>query len=161
VGALPQAAEEVLNAALVCEFTVVGSDGRPITHPMIPLYDGQKVLLHSSILYSKKLRHIKANPRVSLAVTDLSATHGDPLGHRVTVQGDAVVRDEDPHTTWERILPLWIAKEPVVKAFYAKRVALPLFWERALIEITPRRVMVWEGGDTSVPPRVYEMAGAS
>jgi nitroimidazol reductase NimA-like FMN-containing flavoprotein (pyridoxamine 5'-phosphate oxidase superfamily) len=161
MGVLPEPAEEVLNRALVCEFTVVGPNGRPITHPMIPLYDGQRVYLHSSILFSKKLEHIKANPRVAIAVTDLSAAHGDPLGHRVTVQGDAVVIEDDPHTTWERILPLWMAKEPIVRAFYKQRVALPLFWERSLIEITPRRILLWEGGRTDRPPKVFEPQGVA
>ncbi len=157
--ALPLPAEDVFRRALVCEFTVINTAGRPITHPMIPLYDGERIYLHSSILFSKKLDHIKANPRVSVAVTDLGATHGEPLRDRVTVQGDAVVLEDDPHTTWQRILPLWIEKEPIVKDFYAKRVALPLFWERALIEITPRRVLVWPHGAMGQPPSVHEATG--
>ncbi|MGH2692458.1 MAG: pyridoxamine 5'-phosphate oxidase family protein [Actinomycetota bacterium] len=157
MGALPQPAEDALRRALVCEFTVLGPAGRPITHPMIPLYDGEKIYLHSSILFSKKLQHVKANPKVSLAITDLGGTHGEPLSHRITVQGDAVVVEDDPHTTWQRIMPLWIEKEPIVKAFYAKRVALPLFWERSLIEITPRRVLVWPKGWTDRPPAVHEL----
>lgn len=159
MGTLPDQVEEILNAALVSEFTVIDGRGRPVTHPMIPLYDGEKIYLTSSILFSKKLRHIKANPKVSLGITDLGATHGDPLRHRLTVQGDAVVEDQDPHTTWERVLGLWTAKEPIVKEFYAKRVALPLFWERGLITVTPRRVLLWEKGRTDVPPRVFEIAG--
>jgi general stress protein 26 len=158
VGALPQPAEEVLARALVCEFTVVGPNGRLITHPMIPLYDGDKVYLHSSVLFSKKLAHIKRNPKVSLAITDLGAAHGAPLPHRVTIQGDAVVVEDDPHSTWERILPVWIAKEPIVESFFKQRVALPLFWERSLIEITPKRVLVWEGGDTTAPPTIHDPA---
>jgi general stress protein 26 len=158
VGALPTPVEKALNAALVCEFTVVNEAGRPITHPMIPLYDGQRIYLHSSILFSKKLEHIRANPKVSLAITDQGATHGEPLDLRVTIQGDATVHDEDPHRTWERILPLWIAKEPMVEKFYKMRVALPLFWERGLIEVTPRRVFVWHGGRTDRPPQVHEVS---
>jgi nitroimidazol reductase NimA-like FMN-containing flavoprotein (pyridoxamine 5'-phosphate oxidase superfamily) len=161
VGALPDEVEEILNQALVGEFTVLGAGGRPITHPMIPLYDGEKVYVHSSVLFSKKLGHIRRNPRVSLAVTDQGATHGDRMAHRVSIQGDAALIEEDPHTTWERILPLWIAKEPVVKAFYAKRVAMPMFWERTLIEVTPRRALLWEDGRTDRPPREFEVAGVS
>ncbi len=157
MGAFPEEVEKVLNQALVAEFTVLGPGDRPITHPMIPLYDGERIYLHSSILFSKKLAHIKANPKVSLAITDLGATHGEPLSHRVTVQGDAVVIEDDPHTTWQRILPLWIEKEPIVKDFYAKRVALPLFWERSLIEIRPRRVLIWPEGWTDRPPAVHEL----
>ncbi len=161
MGTLPEEVEDALSRALVCEFTVIGPDGRPVTHPMIPLWDGDKVLLHSSILFSKKVEHVKANPRVCVAITDLSGTHGDPLRDRVTIQGDATVVEDDPHTTWERILPLWVAKEPIVEKFYKQRVALPLFWERSLIEITPRRVLLWPGGDTASAPRVLELAGAA
>ncbi len=158
MGALPEPIEDALNRALVCEFTVVGPGGRPITHPMIPLYDGEKIYVHSSILFSKKLEHIRGNPKVAVSVSDQSATHGDPIRDRVTVQGDAMVIEEDPHTTWERILPRWIDKEPIVKDFYAKRVALPLFWERALIEVTPRKVFLWKDGRTDQAPQVIEPA---
>jgi general stress protein 26 len=158
VGVLPEPVEEVLNAALVGEFTVIAEDGRPITHPMIPIYDGERIYLHSSVLFSKKLEHIKANPRVTLAVTDLTATHGEPLKHRVAIQGDAIVVDRDPHEDWERVLPLWIKKEPIVEKFFKMRVALPLFWERGLIEVTPRKVLLWEDGDTTRAPKVFEMA---
>lgn len=161
MGALPPPAEDALRRALVCEFTVLAPTGRPVTHPMIPLYDGDKIYLHSSILFSKKLAHIKLNPRVSLAITDLTGTHGEPLRDRVTIQGDAVVLEDDPHTTWQRILPLWIEKEPIVKEFYAKRVALPLFWERALIEVTPRRVLLWPEGRTDRSPSVHELTGVA
>ena len=158
MGVLPHHVEEVLNAALVCEFTVVNAAGRPVSHPMIPLYDGEKLYLHSSILFSKKLAHVRENPKVSISVTDLGATHGDPLKDRVTVQGDAELREGDIHQEWERILPLWEAKEPIVKMFFAKRVALPLFWERVIIEVTPRRALLWEGGDTGRPPQVFEVS---
>jgi hypothetical protein len=44
--------------------------------------------------------------------------------------------------------------------FYAKRVALPLFWERVIIEVTPRRALLWEGGRTDRPPQVFEVVPA-
>lgn len=159
MGLLPRQVEEVLERALVCEFTVVNAQDRPVSHPMIPLYDGEKIYMTSSALFSRKLEHIRRDPRVAISVSDLGATHGSPLDRRITVQGDATVLEDDPHTTWERILPLWIAKEPIVKMFYEKRVALPLFWERALIEVVPRRVLVWEGGDTTKPPEVLQVQG--
>jgi hypothetical protein len=160
VGTLPEAAERIVNAALVAEFTVVDSRGRPITHPMIPLYDGEFVFVHSSILFSKKLGHVRANPKVALAITDPVGTPVEPF-HRVLIQGDAIVIDDDPHTCWERIMPLWAAKEPAAQEFFKKRVALPLFWERALVQIAPRRVFVWENARTDVAPVVYEPAGVA
>ena len=158
MGAFPEHIERILDAALVGELTVVSAAGRPITHPMIPLYDGDKLYFHSSILFSKKLAHVRAHPQVSVSITDLGATHGDPLPDRVTIQGDAVLYEGDVHEEWQRILPRWIAKEPIVKMFYAKRVALPLFWERVIIEITPRRALLWEGGRTDAPPQVFEVS---
>ncbi len=160
MGRLPEPVAEVLDRALVGELTVITPSGRPVTHPMIPLSDGDLIYLHSSALFSKKVEHIRANPKVSLAVTDLTAAHGEPLAHRVTVQGDATVDEDDPHSTWEWLLPKWLEKEPGVEAFYKQRVALPLFWERAVITITPRRVLLWEGGRTDLPPRVYTMEPA-
>lgn len=149
---LPGAIEDLLETALVGELTVVRPDGRPITYPLIPLWDGTHVFLHSSILFSRKLEHIKGNPRVSLSLSDPVALGGRTA--RATIQGDARVTDGDPHTDWERIMPLWRAKEPAIGAFYKQRVALPLFFERSLIEITPRRAYLWPDGDTSRAPQV-------
>jgi hypothetical protein len=33
-------------------------------------------------------------------------------------------------------------------------VAFPLFFERSIIEVVPRRLLVWPDGDTSRPPEV-------
>jgi len=80
---------------------------------------------------------------------------------RATIQGDATVDDSDLHSGWERkVLPLWRKKEPAIDFFLGKRVALPLFFERAIIEIVPRRAFLWEDGDTSQPPEVFELSGA-
>jgi general stress protein 26 len=157
VGVLPREIEQVLELALVSEFTVIGPRNQPISHPMIPLYDGEHVYLHSSILFSKKLDHVRRNPKVSVAVTDLNASHKGPIPHRVCIQGDAALYEGDIHREWQRILPLWIDKEPIVQEFFAKRVALPLFWERVIIEITPRRALLWEAGRTDRPPKVFQL----
>jgi hypothetical protein len=58
------------------------------------------------------------------------------------------------------VLPLWRKKEPIIDEFLGKRVALPLFFERAVIEITPRRAFYWEDGDTTRAPQVFELAEA-
>jgi hypothetical protein len=120
---IPAPATELLEAALVAELTVVDPTGRPVTYPLIPLWDGERVYMTSSTLFSRKLEHI---------------------GH-------------DPHGGWERLLPIWSAKEPAIVSFLKARVALPLFFERALIEITPRRVLYWPSGDASVAPQVVDL----
>jgi hypothetical protein len=158
-GILPAPVEALLDVALVAELTVVDGDGRPITYPLIPLYDGRYVYMTSAVLFSKKLRHIKANPRVSVALTDPVGVPAQPFA-RATIQGDATVVEDDLHSGWETLLPLWRAKEPVIDSFVKKRFGIPLFFERSIIRITPRRVLLWEGGDTSAPPAVFELAEA-
>jgi general stress protein 26 len=153
---LPQAVEELLRAALVAELTVVDESGKPATHPLIPLYDGSLIYLTSSVLFSRKLERIKRNPKVALSISDPAAVP-NVLFHRATIQGNARVDDADIHHGWERVLPLWRAKEPAIDAFFAQRVALPLFWERAVIEIEPRRAFLWPEGDTKRAPRMFEV----
>lgn len=147
---MPQPVVDLLEAALVGELTVIDGRGRPVTYPLIPLWDGERVYLTSSTLFSRKLEHIRGNPRVSLSITDPVAVGG--ATGRATIQGDARIIEEDPHGGWERLLPIWERKEPSIVLFLKARVALPLFFERALIEITPRRVLHWADGDPATPP---------
>lgn len=152
MGWLPNEVTELLGSALVCEFTVVGKRGEPVTHPLLPLWDGERVYMTSSVSFSRKLDHIKRDPRVSLAISDPVAAGG--LVARCTVQGRARIIEDDPHTTWEQVLPLWRAKEPAIDFFLGKRFALPLFFERSIIEVTPTRALWWPDGDTAEAPRI-------
>src|SRR5215204_3210970 len=145
MAAMPSPVAELLQAALVGELTVIDPAGRPVTYPLIPLWDGERVYLTSSTLFSRKLEHIKANPKVSLSITDSAAVGGRT--DRALIQGDARIIDEDPHGGWERLLPSWEAKEPSIGYCLKARVALPLFFERALSEIAPRRVLYWSDGN--------------
>jgi general stress protein 26 len=159
MGTIPKPVEALLMAALVGELTVVDEHGRPVTYPLIPLWDGERVYMTSSTLFSRKLEHIRANPKVSVSITD-PVSVGDRID-RVTIQGDARIIEEDPHGGWERLLPIWEAKEPSIVYFLKARVALPLFFERALIEITPRRVLYWSDGAASVAPVVTDIETAA
>src|SRR5687768_10830026 len=138
---LPDDAARIIDAALVCELTVVNDD-RVVTYPLIPLFDGERIFMTSSVLFSRKLDHIKTNPKVAVSVTDPTATPATPFVG-VTIQGDARVIDDDLHSGWEDLLPLWEAKEPAIGRFLKQRFGLPLFFERAVIEVTPRRVLMW------------------
>ena len=89
----------------------------------------------------------------------MSLSFSDPVAlggrtGRATIQGNATVIDGDPHTDWERTLPLWSAKEPVILQFLKARVAFPLFFERSVIEVVPVRALYWADGDTSRPPAI-------
>ena len=152
---MPTPVSELLDAALVGELTVIDPRGRPVTYPLIPLWDGEHVYLTSSTLFSRKLEHIGGNAHVALSITDPVAVGGRI--DRATIQGDARVINEDPHGGWERLLPIWEAKEPSIVLFLKARVALPLFFERALIEISPRRVLYWPDGRTQTAPIVTDL----
>ena len=73
---MPEPVRELLDAALVGELTVVDGNGRPVTYPLIPLWDGERIYLTSSTLFSRKLEHIHANAKVSLSITDPVAVGG-------------------------------------------------------------------------------------
>ena len=45
------------------ELTVVDPKGRPVTYPLIPLWDGERIYMTSSTLFSRKLEHIARNPQ--------------------------------------------------------------------------------------------------
>ena len=149
---MPTPVAELLERALVAELTVVDAKGRPVTYPLIPLYDGKHLYMTSSTLFSRKLQHIDGNPKVAVSITDPISVGG--RSDRATIQGDARIIADDPHGGWERLLPIWSAKEPAIVSFLEQRVALPLFFERALIEITPRRVLYWSDGSAWRPPEV-------
>lgn len=152
---VPTPVVELLEAALVGELTVVDGQGRPVTYPLIPLWDGERIYMTSSTLFSRKLEHIRADAKVSVSITDPTAVGGRQ--DRATIQGDARIIEEDPHGGWERLLPIWEKKEPSIVYFLKARVALPLFFERALIEITPRRILYWSDRSASNAPIVIDV----
>jgi 1,4-dihydroxy-2-naphthoate polyprenyltransferase len=158
---MPADVVDLINSALVSELTVVDRNGGLHTDPLIPMWDGQHVLMTSSILFSAKLQRVKANPKVSVSFSDPIGCPVQPF-LRATIQGDARVIDDDLHSAWEQTaLPLWLEKEPIVRKLLKLRFGLPLFWERAVIEITPRRVVRWRGGDTTQEPDVFDLVDGS
>jgi nitroimidazol reductase NimA-like FMN-containing flavoprotein (pyridoxamine 5'-phosphate oxidase superfamily) len=153
---LPLELREVLESALVCEFTVISPSGWPITHPLLPLYDSEegRLFVTSSVLFSKKLDHIKRNPKVSVLFSNRAGIRVSPY-RILLVKGDAKVGEEDIHHGWERLLPLWRKKEPYIDNLVKMRYALPLFWERSIVEVAPTKVYAWPQGDVDSAPDIY------
>jgi len=150
---IPPHLEQIFEGALVSILSYVDNRGRISSHPMLPLYDSARGNLYftSSILFSRKLQHIKRNPRVSVLFTGREFIKS-PEYHVIHIKGDAKVFDEDVHSGWEWLLPLWRRKEPYIDSFLKQRIALPLFWERAVIEVRPVEMLVWENGDMGREP---------
>jgi len=155
---LPVDLREVLENALVCEFTVISPSGRPVTHPLLPLYDAEdgRLFVTSSVLFSKKLDHIKKNPKVSVLFSNRAGIKVNPY-RILLVKGNAVVGEDDIHHGWERLLPLWRKKEPYIDNFLKMRYALPLFWDRSIVEVEPTKAYAWPQGDADSPPDVYQV----
>ncbi len=152
---IPPWAEEVFERYLVCEFTTI-DDGKPITFPLLPFYDppSGKLIITSSILFSKKVEHMKRHPKVSLL---FSNPEGSGIGkHAVLVQGIAHCDDSDLDHGWEKFLHYWRKKEPYIDAFLAEREKYGWFWKRIVVEVEPRKVMAWRNGDTLGTPEVFE-----
>lgn len=156
---LPGQVLEVFDKALVCEFTVISGSGRPITHPLLPLYDSEEGRLYvtSSVLFSKKLDHIKRNPKVAVLFSNKEGLRVSPY-RVVLVKGLARVVEDDIHHGWERLLPIWRKKEPYIDSYVKMRYASPLFWERSIVQVDPVKVHVWPDGDPHRQPNIYEMS---
>lgn len=149
---LPYPVARLIDAALVGELTVVDAAGRPVTYPMIPMLWGDRIFMTSSVLDSAKIAHIKRNPRVSLSITDTDATGNTP--GRVTIQCDARVAEDDLSAGWERLYHNWVSKDPAISGLFKVRLGFPLLFERALIELTPRKTWFWPDGRTDRAPQV-------
>ena len=145
---------DVFERYLICEFTTV-SDGRPITFPLLYFYEPSngKFMVTSSILFSKKIEHMKSNPKVSLLFSNPEGSGTSK--HVVMVQGTAKCDDSDLDHGWEKLLPYWRKKEPYVDAFLAEREKFGWFWKRIVVEVEPRKISAWKDGNTSRSPEVY------
>jgi general stress protein 26 len=152
VPALPYPVARLIDAALVGELTVSGPGGRPITYPMVPLLWGDRIFLTSSVLDNSKVAHIKANPRVSLSISNQDAL--GKMAGKVTIQCDARVSEDDLHAGWERLLDNWKRKDPSTVGLLKLRLGFPLIFERTLIELTPRRTWYWPNGRTDQAPQI-------
>jgi len=144
---------ELVHAAPLATMTVAGRRGSLHTDVVVPLWDGERVLITTNRVLSRKSDSIRRNPRVALT---FSSVHS-PL-QTVTIQGVAAVLDEDADEAWSQVLPLWKLKEPVLPLLMRLRSALPLFWQRDVIEVTPTRVSCWLAAATNSMERLDETA---
>ncbi|MCS7094290.1 MAG: pyridoxamine 5'-phosphate oxidase family protein [Thaumarchaeota archaeon] len=159
---IPPEVEEVFENALVALLTTVNERSEPVTHPMLPLYEKGtgRIYFTSSVLFSKKLEHIKRNSKVSVhfSVEEFMRTGKVKA---ITVRGRARVDESDLSKGWMRLLTLWRKKEPYIDAYLKQRFAFPLFWERAVIEVVPEELVVWKDDPMTSKPVRYRLGGGS
>lgn len=151
---VPAWVQETFNNYLVCEFTSV-KNGKPVTFPLLPFYlpESGKLVVTSSILFSKKIEHMKENSKVSML---FSNPEGAKSGkHIVLVQGIATTDDADLDHGWEKYLSHWRKKEPYIDAYLAEREKFGWFWKRINVQVEPKKIFAWKNGDTSMPPEIF------
>ena len=151
---LPSWVQDTFNNYLVCEFTSI-KNGRPVTLPLLPFYlpDTGKLVVTSSILFSRKIEHMKLNPKVSMLFSNPEGTESGK--HVVLVQGTATTDDRDLDHGWEKYLSYWRKKEPYIDAYLADREKFGWFWKRVVVQVEPRKITAWKNGDTSQKPEVF------
>ena len=151
---VPEWVRNVFENYLICEFTTVANN-KPVTFPLLYFYDANsgKFTVTSSILFSKKILHMKKNPKVSLLFSNPA---GSGIGKQaVLVQGMAHCDDSDLDHGWERFLPQWRKKEPYIDAFLAEREKFGWFWKRIVVQVEPKRIIVWKDGDVTSKPEAF------
>jgi PPOX class probable F420-dependent enzyme len=130
-------ADARLRAEDVAWLITVSPEGQPVPTPVWFWWDGQTILVYSQ-RDKPKLRHIAANPRVSLAMRT------DELGDEITViSGTAVV---DPASPPADQLPEYVEKYAALidrlgadPASFAGEYAVP-------IRIAPTKLRQWRAG---------------
>jgi len=152
----PDWVRDVFERYLICEFTSI-DNGKPVTFPLLFFYDANppRFAVTSSILFSRKIEHMKKNPKVSLLFSNPEGSGVEK--HVVLVQGVAKCDDSDLDHGWERYLPMWRKKEPYIDGFLAAREQFPWFWKRIVVEVEPRKILAWKNGDTSKPAEAISL----
>ncbi len=151
---VPLWVKNVFERYLICEFTTVAND-LPIIFPLLFFYDSNsgKFTVTSSILFSKKIEHMKDNSKVSLL---FSNPEGSGIDKQVVlVQGLAKCDDSDLDHGWEKLLPSWRQKEPYIDAFLAEREKFSWFWKRIMVDVEPKMIMAWKDGNTQKTPEIF------
>ncbi len=152
---VPSWTRDVFENYLICEFTTI-SGGKPVTFPLLFFYEPTTGVftVTSSILFSRKIEHIKENSKVSLLFSNPTGSGLEK--HAVLVQGIARIEESDLDHGWERFLDSWRRKEPYIDGFLAEREKFGWFWKRIVVRVEPRRITAWKDANTRRTPEVFK-----
>jgi len=154
---IPNEIELTLTEAYNAKLSLITKSNRVITFPILPFYikNEKKICFTSSILFSDKIIAIKNNPKVSL-LYDCEEGIKNKKYFPILIKGIASVDEEDIHKKWMKLLNYWKEKEPYITDFIKRRYALPLFWERVIINIKPIEILAWFNGKIDEKPIVIK-----
>lgn len=158
--ALPSPVIAVLREFRTCEFTTLDKKGTPVTWPVSPWIDeaGGRIVITTSIGLPEKAFNVRRDGRVALSFSEPLAS-GLTNPPSVVVQGDATAPDQ-VYTWGEELAALWpilYRRQPAGMLYGSNALTRKFFdwyYMRLLIQITPRRILWWEGGDFTQQPQV-------
>lgn len=157
---LPTEVCEVFDRFITTEFVTVDRRGQPIAWPVTPYHHADEgcIDVTTGLGYPKKADDAAANSHVALLFSDPrgSGLSSPPM---VLVQGTAVVDDHDLRANRERY-----GRESAVKLPAAQKGQPPHFlrgllswyYDRIYVHVRPERVYVWEAGDTTREPALFD-----
>ena len=157
---LPTEVCEVFDRFITTEYVTVDRRGQPIAWPVTPYHHPEEgcVDVTTGLGYPKKADDAAANPRVALLFSDPRGS-GLTDAPMVLVQGTAVVDDADLKANRDRYSRESAAKLPAAQKGQPPKFLRGMFswyYDRIYVHVRPERVFVWELGDTSREPALYD-----
>ena len=121
-----------LAQPLVASLAVVRDNNTPQLTPIWFIYE-DGVMFMSTRTYAAKVKHIRANPNVSVVVETMDA----PLKNTVvTLEGKAEVQDSGVKAVVEKIYRKYIGEEGMQTPAAQRNINTP----RVILKITPRKI---------------------
>ena len=157
---LPPEVCEVFDRFITTEYVTVDGRGQPIAWPLTPYHhpDEGCVDVTTGIGYPKKADDAAKNPHVALLFSDPTGS-GIDNAPMVLVQGTARVDEDDLDANRRRYVREGKAKLPdamkVVPPDFVQRM-VGWYFNRIYVHVRPERVYVWENGDVSREPVLYD-----
>src|SRR4051794_24308205 len=157
---LPEEVRSVFERFITTEYTTIDANGQPITWPVTPYYrtGGGAIDITTGLGYPKKADDAARNPQVALLFSDATGC-GIDRPPAVLVQGTAEVDDRSLAENRDRYARESVAKLPATKSLYPPKAIRGLFdwyFMRIYVYVRPERVFVWEDGDFSREPRLFD-----
>jgi hypothetical protein len=161
---VPDEVHSVLRQYYTCEVTTVNSQGQPITWPSLPYYDEEvgRILLTVSIAFPVKAFNVRRHRQISLLYSDPTGS-GLEQAPAVLIQGDATVSELLDFTSPQirGLFRVTSRRQPDMRRFTSNRLMRRLFtwylFQRLVITVQPRCILIWPRRDFSVEPTVIEV----